>query len=523
VDGTYFGGLPPSHPSLKREKQGKEVDMRKFLRIFFNNIYEEREGLYYAVPHEVGGSLDGGDYPEFGHQSIVVVNSDEVKLYDLAGYPEEPEWAVFWVYEGGYEEAEDLDLPFVADIPMKGVILLEGYATGRRILVVLKEVWNDPDQFKKGGPLREILLREGFASLERPSFKESAVLLGGDPEFEVVDLDRGEIIPASEVEIFEKGRYEPFSMIGTDGCSDIAEIRPSPWDIPEYYVSEVRDILDIIKEREPRIALSVKGDRYPLGGHIHVGARNEFLRKVLKNNVRVFMEALDDFIGKVLLPTSGDARGRYAVLSAYEEKPHGWEYRTPPASIYGDLETLRITYKLVKGLVEKMIREGEISYEVGEEGIPPLDEYLEFLTEEEARYFLDFPRRWEEGEVCPFLLLPKPVILGFSGGWEEKMKRPFRAILDLPVGKVVRIVLYSIPQGRGDYFAIPTAPEEWRLEGEFPREPFEDDWVPTVQIGVPWAFRMGKVIPDDLLNEFIGWVKDYLAQLELLAVPVAAE
>jgi hypothetical protein len=497
--------------------------MRKHLQISFNAVYEERKGLYYAVPHEVGDSLDMRDYPEFGHRSIVVVNSDEVKLDDLAGYTEQPEWAVFWTYEGSYEEEEALDLPFVADIPMKGVILLEGCDTGRRILVVLKQVWEDPDLFGKGGPLWELLFREGFASLEPPSFKNSAVLLGGDPEFEVVDLDSGEIIPASRVEIFEEGRYEPFSIIGTDGFDAIAELRPSPWDIPEYYVSEARDILDIIKEREPKIALSVKGDKYPLGGHIHVGARNEFLRKVLKNNVRVFIEALDDFVGKLLLPTSGAARGRYAVLSAYEEKPHGWEYRTPPASIYGDLEVLRITYKLVKGLVEKLLREGELSYYVGKDGIPPFEEYLAFLTEKEARCFLDFPRRWEEGDVCPFLLLPKPVILGFSGGWEEKTKKAFRTLLDLPVKKVVRIVLYSIPQGRGDYFAVPTAPEEWRLEGEFPRAPFVDDWVPTVQIGVPWAFRVGKVIPNDLLEEFISWVKEYLAQLGLLAAQVAAE
>ena len=64
-------------------------------------------------------------------------------------------------------------------------------------------------------------------------------------------------------------------------------------------------------------------------------------------------------------------------MSAYEEKPHGWEYRTPPASIYGDFEVLRITYKLVKGLVEKLLREGELSYYVGKKGIPPFDEYAE--------------------------------------------------------------------------------------------------------------------------------------------------
>jgi hypothetical protein len=36
---------------------------------------------------------------------------------------------------------------------------------------------------------------------------------------------------------------------------------------------------------------------------------------------------------------------------------------------------------------------------VGKDKIPPFDEYLAFLSEEEARYFLDFPRRWKEGLV----------------------------------------------------------------------------------------------------------------------------
>jgi hypothetical protein len=258
--------------------------------------------------------------------------------------------------------------------------------------------------------LRELLWKEGFVLLSPPSFKESAVLLGGDPEFEVVDLNKGEIIPASEVKIFEKGSFSPYSIIGTDMDAVIAKLRPSPWDFPEDYVMNVRYLLDFIKEREPEIAFSVKGDKYPLGGHIHVGSRNEFLRKVLKNNVRAFVEALDDFVGKLLLPTSGPARGKYAVLSAYELKPHGWEYRTSPASIYGDLEVLRITYKLVKGLVEKLLRAGKLSYEVGENGIPPINEYLAFLTEEEAKYFLDFPRRWKEGLVPRTLLQAAAVV-----------------------------------------------------------------------------------------------------------------
>lgn len=215
----------------------------------------------------------------------------------------------------------------------------------------------------------------------------------------MVDVEEGEIIPAYRVDVFDEGGDSPFSEVGTDGSDSIAELRPRPCRTPEGYVQEIRSILEFIRGKVPWIDLSVEGNKYPLGGHIHVGAREDITRRVLKEKVKVFIEALDDFIGKLLLPTSGAARGKYAKLFAYELKPYGWEYRTPPASIYGDLEVLRITYKLTKGLVEKLLREGKLSYELEDGGIPPFKEYLAFLTEEEARYFLDFPRRWEEGLV----------------------------------------------------------------------------------------------------------------------------
>jgi len=375
--------------------------MKKVLIIpHYDLPYEEEQGLFFVAPYVRYSPLNKEDYVDFGNRSIVVVPERYIKLKDLVGYPEdEPEWASFWSYEGSYEEEEFLDLPFVADIPMDGVVVLEGFSTGKKILVVLGEIWDDPKQFREGGPLRELLLREGFASLEPPSLGNADILLGGDPEFEVVDVEEGEIIPAYRVDVFDEGGDSPFSKVGTDGNDSIAEIRPSPRKTPEGYVREVRSILEFIKRRVPWIDLSVEGDRYPLGGHIHVGAREDLTRRVLKEKVEVFIEALDDFLGKVLLPTSGAARGKYAKLFAYEIKPYGWEYRTPPASIYGDLEVLRITYKLVKGLVEKLLRERKLSYKVGEDGIPPFEEYLAFLTEEEARYFLDFPRRWEEGLV----------------------------------------------------------------------------------------------------------------------------
>jgi hypothetical protein len=131
----------------------------------------------------------------------------------------------------------------------------------------------------------------------------------------------------------------------------------------------VENFLGLLEEvKSANVLLSVQGDTYALGGHIHIGSSNDLVVQVLKNEVERFVEVLDDFVGRVLLPTSGRARGSYARLGSYELKSYGWEYRTPPASYYADLEMVRIVFKLTKGLVEELLQKGEISYEVLEDG-----------------------------------------------------------------------------------------------------------------------------------------------------------
>jgi hypothetical protein len=263
-----------------------------------------------------------------------------------------------------------------------------------------------------------------------------------------------------------------------------------------------------------------------LGGHIHIGSPNHLVIQVLKDEVESFVQVLDDFVGRVLLPTSGRARGDYARLGAYELKSYGWEYRTPPASYYADPEMVRITFKLTKGLVETLLREGEISYEVLEDGRAKKEEYLRFLTEEEAEYFLSFPEKWARGEIIPLVPIwdSPPVLFTFRDKWAEGNLWVFKeALKDLPVKRPVKLVLYGLAQRRGDVFAIPTAPEEWRLKEEFPKAPFVEGAIPEIWVGIPYRFRRPEKIPQDLLEEFTSWVEEYLAQLKLLAAQEVAE
>lgn len=485
--------------------------MRKVIRISYEKAYEVREGLYYPVPHDTYG-LREETYTECGHHDILR-KGGKVLLYDLVEVPpfSAEDWVVFKGFHGKEDRKKVLDLPRVVDVPMRGVVILEGCATGKRILAVLKEVWEDPDLFR--GPLRELLLKEGFASLEPPSFKDATVLLGGDPEFEVVHRGYGEIFPAKRVWYFNKGSVDPHAKVGTDGETAIAELRPGPCETPEEYVQEFISILRDIKENAPEVELSVEGNTYPLGGHIHVGARDALVRKVLKENAGAFIKALADFVGRPLLPTSGNARGFHAALYSWEYQPHGWEYRSPASAFYADLEMVRIVYKLVKNLVETILREGEISYEVLEDERVREDEYLRFLTPEETEYFLSFPQRWTRGEIIPFVIdKTRPVvIIKFSGAWYIDKQLPFQMVVGkLPVKRPVRLVLYGHDESVGETFVFPAAPE-WGS-------------IPEIRIGIPRRYLMQEKIPQDLLREFVGWVKEYLAQLDLLAdaVPAAA-
>jgi hypothetical protein len=467
------------------------------------------------------------EYDSLPNGTILVARKG-ARFYDLVNYGYFG-WAAFdqvslpddW--EGSFDDyVWELDLPrwirvgnsLARALNNEGVIL-ETVRTERRFLVVSEEVWET-----RWEEVKEGLLAHDWATPDVSQLGEAIITLGGDPEFEVyVD---GELVPASQLSIFRNGGL--YGSVGTDGASSTAELRPSPACSPGEYLENFTALVRMVCRRG--ILLSVKGDTYALGGHIHVGSSNQYVVKLLKDEVEKFIEVLDDFVGRILLPTSGRARGGYARLGAYELKSYGWEYRTPPSSFYADPKMVRIVYKLTKGLVETLLQKGEISYETLEDGRASPKEYLRFLTKWEAEYFLGFPERWARGEVIPFVLtkgVPK-VIFTFRDEWDDDKKRVFKnALKRLPVAKPIRLVLYGLAERRGDYFALPTAPEEWVLREEFPKEPFIDGALPEIWVGIPYRFRRLEVISEDLLKEFVSWVEEYLAQLGLLAAARAAE
>jgi len=338
---------------------------------------------FYGALYFVKGVVDLLDYPLPNGAVVVVKEGTRLQIGGVKGQLD-----LGWVKLEKTRRRKIFNLPELVETALDGrAVWLRTRETQNWVFVVSKELWETRE-------VKRYLLDVGISrGMGLP------LTLGGDPEFEVVDPTSGEIIPAKDIPLFKEGDVN--FPIGTDGDSYIAELRPLPAYSEEEYVENFLALVERVKEEN--VLLCTKGDMYPLGGHIHIGSPEERIVKVLRNEVQSFVRALDDFVGRVILLTSGKARGGYKSLMAYRIKNYGWEYRTPPSSFYADPEMVRIVYKLVKNIVGTLLIEGELAYDVLEDGRAKPEEYLRFLTQEETEYFLGFPERWARGEISPFV------------------------------------------------------------------------------------------------------------------------
>ncbi|MEM2941616.1 MAG: hypothetical protein QW304_08740 [Thermoproteota archaeon] len=312
------------------------------------------------------------------------------------------------------------------------------------------------------------------------------ITLGCDPEFEELKTSDW------YTPMYTSLRENTSSPIGTDGAGSQVELRPKASADP----GEVIDSLAQLIERVD-VPLSTIGDRFPLGGHIHVGlpgVENE--DDVDEKVVRSIVKLLDNFIGKKTLPLSGEARGEYKELGAYEIKPWGFEYRTPPAAVFYRPEMAEITLKLTKNLVEKFLlgEIGERSYVVFEDyitdgGLTPLevDHWHTMICQYKKNPPICINELWGA----------KVSLINFRDEWDERVKKFIRNALE---GIPYRIILYGLAAYRGKVIAGIEFPGYEEME-----HPVEMD-VPA--FGIPYNLRVPEgEFPAEELKALCGAIR----------------
>ncbi len=209
------------------------------------------------------------------------------------------------------------------------------------------------------------------------------VTLGCDPEFEYVtkegvvteNMPRKVLFGGKEL----NGREE----IGLDGSGVVLEIRPEPCKYPKSLVNNIKNIFEKIKQCK----LSVVGNKYAVGCHIHFGVGHEYYPK------DGLIILLDDFLGCPCFRLNGTARGEYSELSQWRAQPHGFEYRSLPAAVMADPEFFRIVLKICKVIFAKYVNGITFKYELEDyDGFPTKNSYMKIcgLSNKEYLYFKDY-------------------------------------------------------------------------------------------------------------------------------------
>lgn len=196
----------------------------------------------------------------------------------------------------------------------------------------------------------------GFRS-EGRGISRKRITVGTDPEFELVALNTGAVVNASNVVRTGTGATVE---IGVDGAGGPVELRPRASANPITVVSRMKKLFQRFTRRYPNYELSYAGDRYAIGGHIHVGIDNHRMSADLR---RAHCVIADDFFGRPLSSLNGSARGYYGQPGDHREQPWGTEYRVLAAGVFGDPELARIVMKGIKNIMANLLSKNSITYQ----------------------------------------------------------------------------------------------------------------------------------------------------------------
>lgn len=211
-----------------------------------------------------------------------------------------------------------------------GEVLL--IAMGERRYVVERVTPLEP---APGTPLPEPYASAALAlsrSLAEEQPGRPGLLMGMDPEFLLLRVDTGRVVPAS--------RYLPLTGVagcdagppGTRGAFPVAELRPEPRGEPRALLAQLMSAAATADRLLPAGQLAWRAGGMPLpgwalGGHLHFSGvtLTAPLLRALDNYLALPVMLLED-------ARSVSRRPRYGVLGDFRYQPHGgFEYRTLPS------------------------------------------------------------------------------------------------------------------------------------------------------------------------------------------------
>jgi len=313
-------------------------------------------------------------------------------------------------------------------------------------------------------------LSEWSGKICKPAIEVS---LGGDPEFEL--LKDGRLIEARETEYSSLGE-----AIGRDGAGYQIELRPEPSTNPQELVRNIRSLLRELYSNGYDV--SATGDIHPLGGHIHFGL------SIRPEDVEVYVEALDDFIGRPTQILSGKARqnSEYGRLGDYRLQPHGFEYRTVPTAVWSHPRMAQITLTMAKALVQSLANGKVLEY--NEE--PTVEDYVRLtgVGEKDVRFFLGFckktlHRKFTVAAAWKLDIDESPataVKLAAGSVFEPWAMDEVRTVFQ-DVRLMSRILLFGLSEQRGNVFNFPCS------LGKTIK--FCGGWNPYTSYGFSWESR----------------------------------
>jgi hypothetical protein len=289
----------------------------------------------------------------------------------------------------------------------------------------------------------------GLIAPRNQTIVKPLITLGADPELEFVDQDTNQVLHCSEAGIQDRELMPGSSTgrIGRDGSGAQREIRPEPSTTAEGLVENISKLIEVAKDER----WSLRGDKFSLGGHIHIGGITES---------RGFIQLLDHYLAPLsVLNATARTNSSYGKAGDYRKQSYGLEYRVPPAGWLASKKLARVTLQIVKLAAEKhyfgedIELTDDLNHDFAVLGLT-MEETVDFFTEIDSFRTKGLPdnlqKAWGFKEVPKF-------ILEFRDQWNEETKKYINDLV-LAMAKEDelggRVVLYGLDANRGNVFSL---------------------------------------------------------------------